>query len=141
MAGSFSVYRMSDAKTVEFHLWVEDEAASDEELQAMTRVIATELEEHSARVVPFSAGQVPVMAGIPKGEPGGSILDVEINLENIAAFGKWLYGRLVGTSTKAKFEYGGAKFEFDGRNAKELAAVMDEFKGFVTAIESAKQAQ
>ncbi len=134
---------MSDAKTIEFLLWMEDSEADAEALRAMTKVVAGDLEENRDASV-SSVSAVSAVEGepgrVPKGgDSGGSILNVEINLENIVAFGKWLYGRVAGTSTKAKFEYQGATFEFDGRNAQELAVVMDEFQQFVAAIDASKK--
>jgi hypothetical protein len=132
---------MDMANSVDFLLSVQDETASDEELQAILGVVAAELDELSAKVEEVTAADAQVKGLIAKGSEKGNLLNVEINLDTLKSFGKWLYERLVGTSTKAKFEYDGQRFEFDGRNAKELASAMQDFEKFVTTIEAAKRAK
>lgn len=137
---------------IEFQLSVQDEQATDEELQSILRTLAAELENQSATVdvVPCSSIldvtiDLPPGGGrsevVQKGEPSSSILDVKINLDTLKTFGKWLYERLVGTTTKVEFEYGEAKFKFEGRNNQDRAAAMQDFNAFVAKVEAMKQAK
>ncbi len=99
---------MDGAQTVNFQLSMVDSEVSAEELGAVVRVVAAELESRGADVAAVASSRGGEPGRVAKGTgSGGSILNVEINLENIVAFGKWLRERLVGTSTKAKFEYKG----------------------------------
>lgn len=124
--------------SIEFQLSVQDSQADAEELQAILTTLAAELESQSAIVESVAAPESSAQAGtVSKGEPGG-ILDVKINLDSLKAFGKWLYERLVGTTTKVKFEYGEAKFEFEGRNDRDRAAAQQDFEAFVAKLEAAK---
>lgn len=127
---------------IEFWLSVEDEQATDEELQTILGTLAAELEDQSAAVMPVALAKLPPQPGmVEKGEPSSSILDVKINLDTLQTFGKWLYDRLVGTTTKVKFEYEAVKFEFEGRNDRDRAAAMQDFENFVARLEAAKQAK
>jgi hypothetical protein len=110
------------------------------------RTLVAELENQSAEVAPAILGGLPPQPGLPpqsemieKGEPSSSILDVKVNLETLQVFGRWLYDRLVGTTTKVKFEYGEIKFEFEGRNDRDRASAMQDFEQFVARLEAAKQ--
>jgi hypothetical protein len=128
---------------VEFQLSVQDEQATDEEeLQLILQTLAAELENQSAEVSPVAPLDVPPEPEmVNKGEPSSSILDVKINLDTLQTFGKWLYGRLVGTTTKVKFEYGEVRFEFEGRTDRDRASAQQDFENFVARLEAAKQAK
>ena len=128
--------------SIELLLSVQDEQASDEELQAILRTLAAELEGQSAEVVPIAPTESASQPGmLDKGESSSGILDVKINLDALKSFGKWLYDRLVGTTTKVKFAYGDAKFEFEGRNDRDRAAAQQDFEDFIARLEAAKQAK
>lgn len=125
---------------IEFQLSVQDEQATSEELQVILRTLAAELESQSAVVEVASPENALPDGTVPMGESGG-ILDVKINLDSLKAFSKWLYERLVGTTTKVEFEYGEAKFKFEGRNDRDRVAAMQDFEAFITKLEAAKQAK
>lgn len=128
-------------RLIEFQLSVRDEQATDEELQSILRTLAAELERQSA-TVDVVASELSAPSGVvQKGEASSSILDVKINLDTLKTFGKWLYERLVGTTTKVEFEYGEAKFKFEGRNNQDRAAAMQDFEAFVAKVEVTKQAK
>jgi hypothetical protein len=125
--------------SIDFLLSVEDEAASDDEVQAILASLAVELDGLAADV---SAVAVAAATGmIAKGEEKGNLLDVKINLDTLKSFGKWVYDRVVGTTTKVEFHYGGESFKFDGRKPEELTAAMEGFGKFVATIEAAKKAK
>lgn len=124
---------MAEAQTVEFQLSMTDPEASAEELRGMVQFVAAELEGQGALVAAApSSGQPGRVA--KGGGTSGSILNVEINLENILAFGRWLRRRIAGTPTKAKFEFSGAVFEFEGQDEQQLAAAMAGFEQFVATV-------
>jgi hypothetical protein len=128
--------------SIEFQLAVQDEQATDDELQLVLRTLAAELEYQLAEVVPVAPMDVSRNSElVKKGEGSSSILDVKIDLNTLQTFGKWLYERLMGTTTKVKFEYGDVKFEFEGRTDRDRAAAMQDFENFVTKLEAAKQAK
>ena len=132
---------MSGAQTVNFQLSVVDSEASSEELSAVVRAVAAELEGQGADVAAVAAPRCGGSGRVAKGgDSGGSILNVEINLENIVAFGKWLQGRLVGSSLKVGMKYGadGSDFQFDGSNPEQLEAAMDQFERYVALMEAAR---
>jgi len=127
---------------IEFQLSVQDAQAGKEELQLILQTLARELENQAAEVeqaVPTDAPSEAEM--VKKGEPSSGIVDVKINLDALKTFGQWLYGRLVGTTTKVKFEYGEVKFEFEGRNDGDRATAWQDFEDFITKLEAAKQAK
>jgi len=125
--------------SIEFQLSVQDSQANAEELQAILRTLAAELESQSAVVESVASPDSSTPDGtVAMGEPSSSILDVKINMDSLKAFGKWLYERLLGTNTKVKFEYGEAKFEFEGRNDRDRAAAQQDFEAFVAKLEAAK---
>jgi hypothetical protein len=76
---------------------------------------------------------------VPKGDGGGNILDVRINLDTLKQFGAWLYDRIVGTTTETSFDVEGAKFTWKGRDLTDRAAAVADFEKFVTAVAAAKQ--
>jgi hypothetical protein len=132
---------MTGSNSIEFLLSVQDETADAEELRAILTALVTELDERSAQVSEVSVAEATAKGLVAKGEEKGGLLDVKINLDTLKSFGKWLYERLVGTSTKAKFEYEGQKFEFDGRNPQDLAVAMENWEKYVATIEAAKKAK
>lgn len=128
--------------SIEFQLSVQDEQLNAQELQLVLGAVALELDQQSAEVVPAAPPKSPSDPDmVKKGEPSSSILDVKINLDTLQTFGKWLYERLVGTTTKVKFEYNEVKFEFEGRNDVDRASAMQDFENFVARLEAAKQAK
>jgi hypothetical protein len=125
---------------IEFQLSVQDDQATYEELQAILGALAVELENQAAEVVSLSGSEPsaePRMAH--KGDAPASLLDVKLNLEAVQVFGKWLYGRLVGTTTTVEFDHKGTKFKFEGQN-KDLAAAIQNFESFVTKLDTTNQA-
>jgi hypothetical protein len=121
---------------IEFQLSVQDAQATDEELQRILRALAVELENQAAEVVALSDSDLspePRMA--QKGDAPAGLLDVKLNLEAVQVFGKWLYGRLVGTTTTVEFDHKGTKFKFEGQN-KDLAVAIQNFENFVTKLET-----
>lgn len=128
--------------SIEFQLSVQDEQLNAQELQLVLGAVVLELDQQSAEVVPAAPSKSPSDPEmVEKGEAGSSILDVKINLDTLQTFGKWLYERLVGTTTKVKFEYNEVKFEFEGRNDRDRASAMQDFENFVARLEAAKQAK
>ena len=128
--------------SIEFQLSVQDEQLNAQELQLVLGAVALELDRQSAEIVPAAPSKSPSDPEmVEKGEPSSSILDVKINLDTLQTFGKWLYERLVGTTTKVKFEYNEVKFEFEGRNDRDRASAMQDFENFVARLEAAKQAK
>jgi hypothetical protein len=133
---------MADSTTIEILLSIQDELADVVEQRAVLNAVAVELDQRSAEVSKVTIAAAQASGMIAKGdEKSGNLLDIKINLDTLKNFGKWLYERLVGTSTKAKFEYEGAKFEFDGRNPQDLAVAMENWEKYVVTIEKAKQAK
>ncbi|MBW4658886.1 MAG: hypothetical protein KME15_09435 [Drouetiella hepatica Uher 2000/2452] len=126
---------------IEFQLSVQDEQATDEDLQLILRTLAAELESQSAEVMPVAPSAATEPEMVEKGEPSSSILDVKINLDTLKTFGTWLYGRLVGTTTKVKFKHEGTEFEFEGRNDSDRASAQQDFEDFVAKLEAVKQAK
>jgi hypothetical protein len=127
---------------IEFQLSVQDGQVTKEELQLILQTLAAELENQAAEVemaVPTDAPSEPEM--VEKGEPSSGILDVKINLDALKTFGQWLYGRLVGTTTKVKFKYDEVEFEWEGRNDGDRATAWQDFEDFIAKIEAAKQAK
>jgi len=126
---------------IEFQLSVQDAQAGKEELQLILQTLARELENQAAEVaaVPTDAPSEAEM--VKKGEPSSGILDVKINLDALKTFGQWLYGRLVGTTTKVKFKYDEVEFEWEGRNDRDRAAAWQGFEDFIAKLEAAKQAK
>lgn len=126
---------------IEFQLSVQDAQAGKEELQLILQTLAAELENQAAEVaaVPTDAPSEAEM--VKKGEPSSGILDVKINLDALKTFGQWLYGRLVGTTTKVKFKYDEVEFEWEGRNDRDRAAAWQGFEDFIAKLEAAKQAK
>jgi len=126
---------------IEFQLSVQDGQAGKEELQLILQTLAAELENQAAEVaaVPTDAPSEAEM--VKKGEPSSGILDVKINLDALKTFGQWLYGRLVGTTTKVKFKYDEVEFVWEGRNDRDRAAAWQGFEDFIAKIEAAKQAK
>lgn len=129
----------NDNDTIAFYLTVHDDQATDKELQAMLVALMGELENLSAVVEPVPETEAVEQGMIAKGEKGSNIFNIEINLETLKTFAKWLYERLMGTSTKVKFEYGEAKFEFEGRNDLDRASAQKDFEDFVLKLEAAKK--
>jgi hypothetical protein len=127
--------------SIDFLLSVQDDRADADELRSILVNLATQLDRLSANVTEVAATEAMSTGMIPKGDEKGNLLDVKINLDTLKQFGKWLYDRVVGTTTKAKFEYDGQKFEFDGRNEQDRAAALRDFEKFVIAIERAKKAK
>lgn len=126
---------------IAFSLTLQDDQANDKEFQAILAALLGELENRSALVEPVPATKITEEGIIAKGEKGSSIFNVEINLETLKVFSKWLYERLAGTSSKVKFKYGEAEFEFEGRNNLDPMAAMQGFEDFVLKLEAAKKAK
>jgi hypothetical protein len=127
--------------SIDFLLSVQDDQADTDELRSVLVNLATELDRLSADVTEVTATDAVETGMIPKGDEKGNLLDVKINLDPLKNFAKWLYDRLVGSTTKATFEYDGQKFEFNGRNEQDRAAAMRDFEKFIIAIERAKKAK
>ncbi|NEP15838.1 MAG: hypothetical protein F6J97_02920 [Leptolyngbya sp. SIO4C1] len=123
---------------VKFHLSIQDEQASDVELQKALYAVAAELEKQSAQVASVPS---PTLSSdfVAMGGDIVSLLNVEINPDTLKAFGRWLYERLLGTSTKVKFEYEGIVFEFEGRSNRDRQSAMQDFEQFIAKIEAAKR--
>ncbi|MGR3274244.1 hypothetical protein ACSYAD_03930 [Acaryochloris marina NIES-2412] len=127
--------------SIELKVAVEDQQASDEEFQAILTTLAMELENQEATVTTAEPSREASSTGeVMKGDESSSLLDVKINLDTLKDIGKWLYERLVGTTTKVKFKCGDLEFEFSGRN-QDLQSAQKDFEDFVSRIEAAKQAQ
>lgn len=129
---------------IEFQISVTDEQARDDELQAILGTLATELEKRSVKVTPVLPDATSLdydLKAIEKGINLGSILAVKGKLEAFKPFISWLSGRLAGTTTKVKFTYEGASFEFEGNNDRDRAAAMQDFETFVLKLEALKQAK
>lgn len=129
---------MTPTGPIDLHLSLQDATASGEELQQILRTLAAELENQTAVVTPGGQPPPPEPGTIAKGEASSGILDIKINLDALKGFAQWLYERLVGTSTKATFEYQGAKFVFEGRNEADRAAAMQDFERFMATIAAAQ---
>lgn len=130
--------------SIAFQISVEDEQATDEELQAMLRSLAIELEHCSAEVVPVmpdASGVYFDLKMVEKGQSSSGLLAVKATLEALKPFGKWLYGRLGGTRTKVKFTHDGTTFEFESSKDSDLESTLQAFESFVLKIEAAKQAK
>ncbi|BDM79037.1 hypothetical protein [Acaryochloris marina] len=128
--------------SIELKVAVEDQQASDEELQAILTTLAMELENQEATVRTAEPPREVSSAGeLAKGDESSSLLDIKINLDTLKGIGKWLYERLVGTTTKVKFKYGDLEFEFEGRNDQDRQSAQKDFEDFVSRIEAAKRAQ
>lgn len=119
---------------------VEDQQASDEELQAILATLAMELENQEATVTAAKPSRdASGTDEVTKGDESSSLLDIKINLDTLKDFGKWLYERLVGTTTKVKFKYGDLEFEFEGRNDQDRQSAQKDFEDFVSKLEAAKR--
>lgn len=128
--------------SIELKVAVEDQQASDEEFQAILTTLAMELENQEATVTTAEPSREASSTGeVMKGDESSSLLDIKINLDTLKDIGKWLYERLVGTTTKVKFKYGDLEFEFEGRNDQDRQSAQNDFEDFVSRIEAAKQAQ
>ncbi len=66
---------------IAFYLSVQDEQATDDELQAILATLAGELESQSAQVAPVASTEATEQGLVAKGEKSSSILNVEINLD------------------------------------------------------------
>lgn len=124
---------------IELKVAVQDEQATDEELQAILTTLAMELENQEATVTLAESSRETSGTGeLTKGEESSSLLDIKINLDTLKDIAKWLYERLVGTTTKVKFKYGKHEFEFSGRN-QDLQAAQKGFEDFISRIEAEKR--
>lgn len=128
--------------SIELKVAVEDQQASDEELQAILATLAMELENQEATVTTAESSSKSADPNYRfMGDESSSLLDIKINLDTLKDVGKWLYERLVGTTTKVKFKYGDLEFEFEGRNDQDRQSAQKDFEDFVSKLEAAKQAQ
>lgn len=128
--------------SIELKVAVEDQQASDEEFQAILTTLAMELENQEATVTIAEPSREASSTGeVTKGGDSSSLLDIKISLDTLKDIGKWLYERLVGTTTKVKFKYGDLEFEFEGRNDQDRQSAQKDFEDFVSKLEAAKQAQ
>lgn len=129
---------------IELKVAIQDEQATDEELQAILTTLAMELEHQEATVTLAEPSRETSGTGeLTKGEESSSLLDIKINLDTLKDIAKWLYERLVGTTTKVKFKYGKSgdiEFEFSGRN-QDLQSAQKGFEDFISRIEVEKRAQ
>jgi hypothetical protein len=133
---------MLDSNTVTVELIIQNSSASLEELQHITRAIASQLEPQadSVSLVEVSSAELNGVE-ILKGTQSSSILDIQINLDTLKSFGGWFYDRLVGTPTEASFECEGSKFVFKGRNEQDRAAAIRDFERFIAAVRDKKEQQ
>ncbi|WP_299488829.1 hypothetical protein [Acaryochloris sp. IP29b_bin.137] len=127
--------------SIELKVAVEDSQATDEKLQAILTTLAVELENQEATVTTteFSSKSADPNYRF-MGDESSSLLDIKINLDTLKDVGKWLYERLVGTTTKVKFKYGDLEFEFEGRNDQDRQSAQKDFEDFVSRIEAEKRA-
>lgn len=126
---------------IELKVAVQDEQATDEELQAILTTLAMELENQEATVTLAEPSRKTSGTGeLTKGEENGSLLDIKINLDTLKDIAKWLYERLAGTTTKVKFKYGDLEFEFSGRN-QDLQSAQKSIEDWISKIEAEKRAQ
>jgi hypothetical protein len=119
---------------IQFKLSVQDTTIPEEEIQEILRLFAVELENEGGQVSQLSlpAQQIPGM--ISKGKPNQDFLNVKINTDKLVVFAKWLHRRLLGQTTKVKFEVENtAKIEFDGRQ-EDFPSVMREFERFISVV-------
>lgn len=132
---------MSDAQAVEFQLLMSDSDASADKLRAVLKAVAVELERQGAEVTAVMTQSSGDGGRIAKGAGGSGdgALSVKAVAEKLPGIGKWLYERLQGTSTKAKFKNGDVEFEFNGRNVQEMQVAMDEFRLFLAESDAAKR--
>jgi hypothetical protein len=108
-------------------------------LQGILRALAVELENQAAEVATLSGSEPSAdPRSVSKGDAPAGLLDVKLNLEAVQVFAKWLYGRLVGTTTTVEFDHKGTKFKFEGQN-KDLAAALQNFESFVTKLDTTNQ--
>lgn len=129
---------------IELKVAVQDEQATDEELQAILTTLAMELENQEATVTLAEPSRKTSGTGeLTKGKESSSLLDIKINLDTLKDIAQWLYERLAGTTTKVKFKYGESgdlEFEFSGRN-QDLQSAQKGIEDWISRIEAEKQAQ
>lgn len=128
---------MSKKYNIEILLILQDNEADEEELELLLQNITGEIEELVEDVNRLPVEELPKAGNNlkTKGDKTESgILDIKINLDSIKSMTKWLWERLVGTSTEAKIKYKDLEFEFKGKNQKDLAVTMKNMENFIATI-------
>jgi hypothetical protein len=130
---------MTTSNNIELTWILEDEDLEADELESLVQNLsrqALNIVEDVNRVK-LDTDSTPKDGFTTKGEGSKSgILNVEINLENIAKFVTWLHERLTGKMAEATIEYGAAKVSFKVNNQKDLAQTLKDAEHFIAAIKA-----
>ncbi|AFZ01692.1 hypothetical protein [Calothrix sp. PCC 6303] len=127
---------MSEQSNIEILLILQDSETDEEELELLLQNITGEIQGLVEDVNRLPIAELPEASSLKsKGDKTESgVLDIKINLDSIKGMTKWLWERLVGTSTEAKIKYKDLEFEFKGKNQKDLAVTMQNMEKFIAAI-------
>lgn len=121
---------------IEFQISVQDAQAKDDTVIDFLAHLAMDLERQNAVVTP---AQLSSQAGHSSEKSNSSLLNIEINRDNWQTCSQWLYERLVGTTTKVKFEHKDLEFAFQERDHHDQQLAHKEFEVLVNWMETSRK--
>lgn len=119
---------------IEFQIAVQDDQAKDDTLIDFMAHLAMDLERQNAVVTPADK-----TGYISQEDKSSSLLNIEVNRDNWQTCSQWLYERLVGTTTKVKFEHEDLEFAFQEREHHDQQLAHKEFEVLVNWMETSRK--
>lgn len=124
---------------VEFQISMQADQATDDTMIDFLAHLAMDLERQNAVVTPAQLPSEAEKAGCLSEEDSSSLLNIGINRDNWQTCSQWLYERLVGTTTKVKFEHKDLEFSFQQRDHHEQQLAHKEFEVLVNWMETSRK--
>lgn len=124
---------------LEFQILVQDDQIIDENLIDLLAHLAVDLERQKAVVTPAQFQSKPATTE-HFAKQDSSLLNIEINLDTWQTCSYWLYKRLVGTTTKVRFEPGDLEFAFQERDPHDQQSAHKEFEAIANWMETSTRA-
>lgn len=125
---------------IEFQISVQDDQSTDDTMIDFLAHLAMDLERQNAVV---TSAQLPSQAGkvgcFSQEDRSSSLLNIEVNRDNWQTCSQWLYERLVGTTTKVRFEHEDLEFAFQERDHHDQQLAHKEFEVLVNWMETSRK--
>ena len=124
------------ANLIEFQISVQDDQTTDDTLIDLLAHLAMDLERQNAVVTP---AQCPQTGRFSKEDRSSSLLNIGIDRDDWSTCSQWLYERLMGTTTKVKFDHGDFEFAFQERDHQDQQPAHQEFEVLVNWMETSRR--